>query len=76
MKTIIALGLATALVGATPAFAGSGSSALCGPNGPEEYKRPGGYCEQLDKNSSLAGPGTAPYEGPSEIQVEVPYEVV
>ena len=57
MKTIIALALSTVVLGAAPAFADTGSSALCGPNGPEGYKRPGGYCEQLGKNSSLVEPG-------------------
>lgn len=58
MKKIIALALVaaslTAFPVATPAFAvDTGISALCGPDGPEAYKRPGGYCEQIGSNSSL-----------------------
>lgn len=51
---------ALVLVGATlvvsaPAFAVDTSiSALCGPDGPESYKRPGGYCEQIGSNESNA----------------------
>ncbi|WP_423066000.1 acid shock protein [Devosia sp. CN2-171] len=51
--------IALVLVGATlfvsaPAFAVDTSiSALCGPDGPESYKRPGGYCEQIGANQSL-----------------------
>ena len=56
MNKIIAL----ALVGATlfasaPAFAVDTSiSKICGPDGPEAYKRPGGYCEQIASNDSQA----------------------
>jgi hypothetical protein len=56
MNKIIAL----LLVGSTlalsaPAFAvDTGISALCGPDGPESYKRPGGYCDQIADNKSQA----------------------
>lgn len=56
MTKIIAL----ALVGATlfavaPAFAvDTAISSLCGPEAPEAYKRPGGYCEQIGANESIA----------------------
>ena len=51
--------LATALAAfpiATPSFAVDASiSAKCGPDGPEAYKRPGGYCEQIGASSSVSG---------------------
>jgi len=57
LKNILAITLliasAAAFPVATPAFAGSSTNALCGPDAPEGYKRPGGYCEQLDSNGSL-----------------------
>jgi hypothetical protein len=58
MKNIIALALVaaslTAFPVATPAFAvDTGLSALCGPDAPEGYKRPGGYCDQIGSNNSL-----------------------
>ncbi len=52
MKKIIALALLTSLIGAAaPAFAQNANAELCGPNGPEAYKRPGGYCEQIASHS-------------------------
>lgn len=55
MKKILAIGLllatSAAFPVATPALAGSSTDALCGPGAPEGYKRPGGYCEQLDQGS-------------------------
>lgn len=56
MKKIIALTFlaASALaMPAAPAFANSSVDRLCGPDAPEGYKRPGGYCEQIDSTSSL-----------------------
>lgn len=57
MKKIFAVALLIASVGAiptvTPAFADSSNDRLCGPDAPEGYKRPGGYCEQIDKKGSL-----------------------
>lgn len=34
-------------------IANSETSAFCGPEGAEGYKRPGGFCEQIDDNNSL-----------------------
>jgi hypothetical protein len=57
LKKIIAIAMllasAAAFPVATPAFADSSSNALCGPDGPDGYKRPGGYCEQIDNKGSL-----------------------
>ncbi len=55
MKKFVALLLVSAtLVASAPAFAVDTSiSALCGPEGAEAYKRPGGYCEQIAANQSL-----------------------
>jgi hypothetical protein len=53
--------LATALVAfpvATPSLAvDTRISDKCGPDGPEAYKRPGGYCEQIGANSSVSDSG-------------------
>ena len=53
--------LAAALLSALPAsgfaatqIANSATSKLCDPDAPEGYKRPGGYCEQIDDLKSLA----------------------
>ena len=60
MKTIIALALATTIIAGAPlavtqAFAVDTSiSKLCGPDAPEAYKRPGGYCEQIGENEAPA----------------------
>lgn len=58
MKKIVALALVAASLTAfpviTPSLAVDTSiSALCGPDGPESYKRPGGYCDQIGSNKSL-----------------------
>ena len=58
MQKIIALTLlATSLVAfpvATPSFAfDTSKSTLCGPDAPEGYKRPGGFCETITENKSL-----------------------
>ena len=57
MKKFIAITLllasAAAFPVAAPAFADSTNDALCGPDGPEGYKRPGGYCEQINSKGSL-----------------------
>ena len=59
-KTIALALLAASIVAfpvATPSFAYDASkSALCGPDAPEGYKRPGGYCEQISGSGSLSGP--------------------
>lgn len=60
-RTIAAL-FAIAVLTAVPAtasteIANSGISPLCTEQGPESYKRPGGYCDQLDDTKSLAPSG-------------------
>ncbi|WP_423068005.1 hypothetical protein [Devosia sp. CN2-171] len=81
MKNFIALALVaaslTAFPVATPAFAVDTSiSALCGPDGPESYKRPGGYCEQIGSNNSLVEPkdGCTYYYLPASIDLLKPLE--
>ena len=56
MNKILALVLVSAtLVASAPAYAvDTRISKLCGPDGPESYKRPGGYCEQIGSNDSQA----------------------
>lgn len=52
MKKIIALALLGSIVAASaPAFAQNANDKLCGPDAPEAYKRPGGYCEQIASSS-------------------------
>jgi hypothetical protein len=42
----------------TPSFAVDTTiTALCGADGPESYKRPGGYCDQVGANNSLVESG-------------------
>jgi hypothetical protein len=57
MKSILALTLMLAMAapfgGVTTAFADSSTDRLCGPDAPEGYKRPGGYCDQIDSKGSL-----------------------
>lgn len=60
MTRILAIIVATAMLSALPVsalattqVADSSTSAFCGPDGAESYKRPGGFCEQLDDNNSL-----------------------
>lgn len=57
MKKILAVAMLVASAAvmpvATPAFASTPNDRLCGPDGPEAYKRPGGYCEQIGKKGSL-----------------------
>jgi hypothetical protein len=47
------LALAAPLGGVAPAFADSSTDRLCGPDAPDGYKRPGGYCDQIDNKGSL-----------------------
>lgn len=56
LATLVA---ATALPVAAPAFAMDASkiSEKCGPDGPESYKRPGGYCEQIGQTQSIGAKG-------------------
>ncbi|WP_423065999.1 hypothetical protein [Devosia sp. CN2-171] len=63
MNKIIALVLVSAtLLASAPAFAVDTSiSTLCGPDAPEAYKRPGGYCEQIGKNESEAAKSEHPW---------------
>jgi hypothetical protein len=57
MKTILVLGLVASILTAAPAFAVTqGADGLCGPDAPESYKRPGGYCEMLQLSGSLSQP--------------------
>lgn len=52
MNKIIALAIAASIIAAAaPAFAQNANDKLCGPDGPESYKRPGGYCEQIAGSS-------------------------
>jgi len=55
LKKILAVALllatSAAFPVATPVLADSSTNPLCGPDAPEAYKRPGGYCEQLDQGS-------------------------
>ncbi|OEO32446.1 hypothetical protein VW23_011530 [Devosia insulae DS-56] len=66
-KTIALALLAASIVAfpvATPSFAFDASkSTLCGPDAPEGYKRPGGYCQTITENKSLieTEEGCAPY---------------
>ena len=56
MNKLISLALVATVAGGlfavSPSFARD--SDVCGPNGPEGYKRPGGYCDQLKEKASLA----------------------
>ncbi len=56
MKKFVAIAFAAVSLMASPAvFVSMSSSALaqaaCGPDAPEAWKRPGGYCEQLNGGS-------------------------
>jgi hypothetical protein len=57
MKNILALTLMLAMAapfgGVAPALADSSTNPLCAPDAPEGYKRPGGYCDQIDSKGSL-----------------------
>ncbi|MBK8085469.1 MAG: hypothetical protein IPK28_17475 [Devosia sp.] len=60
MNRLLAYAIAATLVAAIPLsasgavrIAGSDNTQLCGPDAPEGYKRPGGFCEQLDDWKSL-----------------------
>lgn len=66
-KTIALALLAASLVAfpvATPSFAYDASkSTLCGPDAPEGYKHPGGFCDTITENKSLieTEDGCTPY---------------
>lgn len=67
-KTVALLLVSATLVASAPAFAVDTTiSALCGSEGPDAYKRPGGYCEQIGANQSIA----ATDENDSIVIVEV-----
>jgi hypothetical protein len=62
MKRIIALAFAAASIAGGPALiVASASPALaqtqCGPDVPEAWKRPGGFCDQAGSKGSLSEPG-------------------
>ncbi len=62
MQKLIALILIGSVLGtAAPAFAAGATDPLCGPGGPEAYKRAGGYCEQIGANDSLVKEGEDKY---------------
>jgi hypothetical protein len=71
MKKFLAVALLIASAGAiptvTPAFADSSNDRLCGPDAPEGYKRPGGYCEQIDKKGSLMDNEGCSYRLPANL---------
>ena len=57
MKTIVLLGLVASLL-AAPGIAHAGTTdKLCGPDAPEGYKRPGGYCDII-RGHSFPGSST------------------
>ncbi len=57
MKKFIAITLMLTMVapfgGVGAALADSSTDPLCGPDAPDGYKRPGGYCDQIDSKGSL-----------------------
>jgi hypothetical protein len=57
LRTITLLALISSTAFAfTPVLAvDTANSALCGPDAPEGYKRPGGYCEQIGTKSLASG---------------------
>ena len=55
MNKIFLAGLVAGLL-TTQAFANSPD--ICGPDGPEAYKRAGGYCETVRANGSLSETST------------------
>lgn len=61
MKKIFAVALllatSAAFPVATPVLADSSTDPLCGPDAPEGYKRPGGYCETIDQGSIFKSDG-------------------
>ena len=69
MKILTVLAFVAGVLTAAPALAAApGANGLCGPDAPEAYKRPGGYCEAIGANGSLSGfVGGGPvgeFEGP------------
>ena len=73
MKTISVLALVASLLTAAPAFAvAPGSDGLCGPDAPDAYKRPGGYCDTLEQGS-ISGPTSGGPVNPALGEFEGPY---
>jgi hypothetical protein len=67
MKTILALAFTVSVLAVAPAFANpSAADGLCGPDGPDSYKRAGGYCEQLGYSitGTASGDSIQPLEEP------------
>jgi hypothetical protein len=61
MKTILVIGLMAGLLTVAPASAGT--EGLCGPDGSDVHKRPGGYCDTVLGNGSLSLPASALADG-------------
>ena len=58
MKILTVLAFVAGVLTAAPALAAApGANGLCGPDAPEAYKRPGGYCEAIGANRSLSSQG-------------------
>ena len=76
MNKLVVLALVASLLTTAASFADtSGSSGLCGPNGPESFNRPGGYCEALGgKSLSVPLSGTAAALAPVAPVPPVPEE--
>lgn len=60
MKTIVAAAftVASLIAAPIPAFASNAAAMACGESVPEEWKRPGGYCDQIGGSGSLSTPST------------------
>lgn len=76
MKNILAFTLMLAMAapfgGVTPALADSSTNPLCAPDAPEGYKRPGGYCDQIDSKGSLMDhKEDCDYHIPSEALIDI-----
>jgi len=73
---LAALVATAALPFAAPAFAMDASkiSEKCGPNGPEAYKRPGGYCEQIGQVGSIGAEGTGAQQELVIIYIPFPHD--
>ncbi|HQZ11808.1 MAG TPA: hypothetical protein PK286_02890 [Devosia sp.] len=76
MKRLIITAFAAAVLLAGPAAVVSSSGALaqgsCGPDAPEAWFRPGGFCAQIGSGNSLSGPvdpGCTPYRYPEAMEL-------
>ena len=56
MKRLVAclFAAATLSVAPLPALAGTDVAVVCGPDVPEAWKRPGGYCEKIEGGGTLS----------------------